>query len=751
RGLGNGGKLYDQAARIADERGLKLTSDTSVSESAARLWGSMERKGDTIIDQRVTNPDNIEVVKGADGRTNYQTKNNTPVFTREVGAERPRAELKGGMLDDYFPRMINRQKFDEVRTQYGNQALSDWFSRAIVDANEEIDQDLADLIAKNYVHTMSRKIAGIENELLHGIRLDDIPRLRETFEGSPELEDMIKQIEEMKARENLKRGTVSFAKRRITFNERFEAPIKLPEDMGGAERSLKFHELYENDARKVLKRYGHSMSGHIGMAQELGIKSRNDWETFEKAIMDEASATSRNLDEAKQEVETLREAYDLLIGRNTIDGSPNGDFSKAARTWTGYTYTTRGGQFGVNALAEFGNVIGAIGLRSFIRSMPEWKSLMKRGVDGEIEHDLARTLEVLFAPGINGLTGVAIRNMDEFGERMDGSSLTSRVATKLDNPLRVGGRATATASGLNLLTDLPQRLAGVEMIRKFARFAAGGKISAGQAARIRAMGIDDKMRQRIFDQINAARVNRNGRMIDLDIEKWADDEALDALNFGINREVRSIIQENDISTVTRYFHHPAGRILMQFLRFPMEAVNKQLARQIHFADAEAVKSFMSALFITSTAYIAQTSIDFANDPEERKKRLTPENIAKVAFMRTGISSMIPTATDIAFPILGGKVLGGWDDQNWVNQDGKLFSYGRSSGFTTGVMGNPVFSTVDSAYRLGGNLSASILSGDQQIAQQDVRDLSKMIPGYRLLGVSNAINAIAEMFPEERKE
>lgn len=661
-----------------------------------------------------------------------------------------RAGVKGfdrGALEDYFPRLVNRTEFEKIRTRYGNDGLADWFARAIESGNDDISPGLAGKIARGYVHTMQRKIAGIETDLLHGIRLDDLDKVREMFEGWDGLDDLIAELESIKAKENAGRGTVSFAKRRIQFDETFSAPIKRGDD----EINLQFHQLYENDARKVLKRYGHAMSGHVGMAQEMGIKSRDEWEQFEKAIISEASDTgSRTLDAANEEVKVLREAYDLLVGRNSIDPNPNGDLSKLARTWTGYTYSTRGGQFGVNALAEAGNIIGAVGVRAFLRSMPEWASMMRRAADGQLDHDLARTTELLFAPGIHGMTGVAIRNMDEFGERLDGASTVSRVATRVDKPLRVMGRATATASGLNAVTDITQRIAGVEMLRKFARFAGGKKISAGQAARIRGMGIDEAMQERIFKSIREAGVYKNGRLVDLDVEKWLDDEALDAMNFGLNREVRSIIQENDISTVTRYFQHPVGRVLMQFLRFPMEAVNKQLARSVHFADAEAVKSFTSALFITSTLYMAQTSIDFANNPEERKKRLSPENIAKVAFMRTGVSSMIPTAVDMVLPHIGGKAIGA-QENSFVNPDGKLFSYGRSSGLTTGVMGNPVFSTIDSASRLAGNLTASALSPDQQVSSGDIRDASKLIPGYRLAGVSNVINAVAEAFPESRKE
>ena len=196
---------------------------------------------------------------------------------------------------------------------------------------------------------------------------------------------------------------------------------------------------------------------------------------------------------------------------------------------------------------------------------------MKRANDGTLDHDLARTAELLFAPGIHTLTGVAIRNLDELGEGFEGGSKLGRAQQFLDPYLKSAGRATSIMSGLGPITDLTQRIAGTEYLRKIARFANGGKMSKGQTARMRANGITEEMQERIFAQFRegAAGVYRKGRLVDLDASKWVDDEALDMLNMAATREFRSVIQENDISTVTKYFHHPLGRVLMQFMRFPI--------------------------------------------------------------------------------------------------------------------------------------------------------------------------------------
>ena len=76
RGTGAGRELYESMAKQADERGLRLTSDTSVSESAAAVWERMARDGHEIIDNR----QNAELVNGQ-----WQTTDGRPVFERVRG------------------------------------------------------------------------------------------------------------------------------------------------------------------------------------------------------------------------------------------------------------------------------------------------------------------------------------------------------------------------------------------------------------------------------------------------------------------------------------------------------------------------------------------------------------------------------------------------------------------------------------------------------------------------------------------
>ena len=91
QGKGVGRQLYDRLIAIADERGLRFTSDTSVSEKAAALWHRLERDGHEIIDRTKTGE--AELIDGQ-----WQTSGGRPVFERVRGPEA--AEKIAKTVDD---------------------------------------------------------------------------------------------------------------------------------------------------------------------------------------------------------------------------------------------------------------------------------------------------------------------------------------------------------------------------------------------------------------------------------------------------------------------------------------------------------------------------------------------------------------------------------------------------------------------------------------------------------------------------
>jgi hypothetical protein len=155
RRLGKGKALYDAAAKQADDRGLRLTSDSSVSEDAAGQWQRMADEGDEIIDQRVTNPDNIEIVKGQ-----IQTKNGTPVFERVKGAAKE-AELddvaRAEKAADEATSIQLRDKLVKSTVQ-----LTTSQKEAFLRAVREGDEDAAASVLKDF-NEQNIDFAALEN------------------------------------------------------------------------------------------------------------------------------------------------------------------------------------------------------------------------------------------------------------------------------------------------------------------------------------------------------------------------------------------------------------------------------------------------------------------------------------------------------------------------------------------------------------------------------------------------------------
>ena len=251
------------------------------------------------------------------------------------------------------------------------------------------------------------------------------------------------------------------------------------------------------------------------------------------------------------------------------------------------------------------------------------------------------------------------------------------------------------------------------------------------------------MQKRVFKMLRSeadggAGTYRKGRLVDIDMSRWSDPEALQAFSESSNRVAREAIQMPDISTSTLLFNHPAGRLIFQFMRFPMDAVNKQLLRHIHHMDGEMINAAASSFAIASAVYMAQQSIEYANNPEELAKRLEHKQIAKIGFMRTGYSSMLPGVMDSAL------WMAGFDPQ---------FAMGRSSGLSTvfPIAQNASTTLIKNAGTFAGGISRSALHDDIQFSQADMRAGLQVLPIYRGLGFKNAWHAVEQQFPESRKQ
>jgi hypothetical protein len=144
------------------------------------------------------------------------------------------------------------------------------------------------------------------------------------------------------------------------------------------------------------------------------------------------------------------------------------------------------------------------------------------------------------------------------------------------------------------------------------------------------------------------------------------------------------------------------------------------------------------MFLGSLVYAAQTAIDYANDEEALKQRLTPARVAAAAWQRAGFAAITVPMVDTALPLMG-------FDQ--------LFKYGRVSGRDTNLLSVDSNSTLSGARAVvqTAALPFRLLHDDYSMSQQDWRRFQQTLPLQRVIGLKNAFNAIGEQLPKESVE
>lgn len=178
-------------------------------------------------------------------------------------------------------------------------------------------------------------------------------------------------------------------------------------------------------------------------------------------------------------------------------------------------------------------------------------------------------------------------------------------------------------------------------------------------------------------------------------------------------------------------HTEIGKILTQFRTFMLVAHNKQFLYGISHFDAQTFNAWMLSTVFGGLAYVAQSSANYAHNPEELQKRLTPEHIVASAINKAGYSGLIPTLTDSTYGLAFGPV----------------FGYGRTSALPSGgLAGVPLVNFGDKVMgTLKAGAQAAFNSDDVLTKREATNGMSMILPN--MLGIRNMVDAIGSNFPK----
>lgn len=641
--------------------------------------------------------------------------------------------------DFTVPRTYNKGKFIDAVGKWGEDGVATWFKEAIVKGADDIPEDVAEAMARGMTRSILNAASGVDNALAHGIPMDDLKELRKLLDE--EEFNVVKSFVES-SKESKKAGKTSpvrHGKRRVRLDELYEEGIMNPRT--GEKGTLRLSDLSETDARKIWFRYSRAMSGHIGLAEEANIKGTEDFDAIKNQILEEArdSADPVRIRDAQREVDALDDIYKGLTGQDIME-DPFSTGAQWARLASSTSFIRFGGGFGWAQLPEIGNVMGFATLRTFARYMPEYTKMFKRRADGELSHDLARVSDQLFAPGTDIIRNPVLTNFDEFSNGF-GEGFMGNLMKKIDPAMQGAARATAIFSGMGPIITGYQRVAAMQWNVRMSDWATGKvDLEDGSKAwtrkdvqRLRQAGIDEAMQERIFKSLRKAAVYEDGKLVNIDLNKWKDTEALHKYRLSGLRETRRMIQENDFGNTGRWVHHPLGRVMSIFMKFALNSVNKQLLQGVSMHDIQTWASWTASIFFGGLAYMGQTSLNFANDPEKLEERLDPKMIVAAAVQRAGFTAMLIPIVDSALtPALGMD---------------PLFSHGRSSGQGTRFLDlntNPAISGIINAGKVA-SLPIRLLRDDYSYSQADNEALFQLLPFKRFTGVQVAQKAIEDAF------
>ena len=721
-------KSYENWAKESGINFVARRTDSRRSEFGRLVSDEIEMPGSS------TNPDIINAANNVRG-----------IFS-EMLQDAKRAGVKG--FDDipenpsYFTHMWDGHRFLKYEAEFGED-IPGLLKMSLVNANPRMPEEAAEAIANGMTKKIMRREVGIDSGLARMFSTSNKEALRDILLEEEILsEDQVDRI--IGQLDFDREGVAPRAKRRLNFD------MSAAVERNG--KTLHIKDLMERDTEAVVNAYINQMQGRIALAKK-GIFSDGDFESLKKDIM-AAGREIGDTPQAERDIQKLDVLYALISGRpSPLIGSPGSDANRIARLLMDYNFLRVMNQVGFAQISELGNAVSIDGTMALLRVVPDFKAMIKRAANGELEDGVVRDLEAFAGIGVDRNIQQAMNRYSVEDLYSLGKGDTIDKAISFIQPLR---RATADISGLAPITTILERSAGKIATQSLVDLASGikkvrmkklGKTTLEQdiAKRLASLGLDEAMWPRVVNQINKhtkthpSIFSRSRKVKDINMGDWDDIEARDALRYGIARWTRQSIQQNDAGNLNIHMTSTMGKILTQFRTFMLVSHAKQFLHNIKRNDFAAYSAMMWSCFYGGAAYTLQTHVNaIGRDDKEDflRERLSAEEIGKAAFQRSSWAALLP---------------GSWDTLMWATGQEPVFAYKRTTGLATSfIAGNPVFDLLDTAGKVARGGTRAAFNEEYQWSRGQQRALNSLLPFQNAIGIKNVLNTMVEGLPEQAR-
>lgn len=500
---------------------------------------------------------------------------------------------------------------------------------------------------------------------------------------------------------------------------------------------LKVSDLLENDLRVLVDRYVNRMGGHIALAKK-GIKNDADFEAVIKKADDwfaeNQDSHGVSADQHKTAVQMRRDEY------AHITGAPMSTFvfNKTSRFLTalkGFTRAALLGELGLPALFELKNAAALATLSSAMKHMPSLMTFIQAARTG----DFSKTSEL--AQVVQHMTGNGSERAASYARQSLITEHTyAKDLTRWENLGREASHAVDIMAGNATITAATRHMAATMHAQKYIDIALGRK-GVATVAKIKARAVGQGINIDDFDDVMAdlklhTEVNKHsgqGESIDYETWKKANPDTYDSFVTAVMRDAREGIQDLDLGETAAFTHNPVGNFFGELRSFSLGGHGKQFLKGLHYRDSITATQWSIGLIGEAMAYTLQTSINYAQSPEELDKRLTLDAISRAAVSRLSVLGILPMVIDTpAEMFLGHPILNPGGTNNTGNRNFLVTP-------SMAVAGRAV-----TALKSAGQALSP--SEEAVVTRKEAYDSTGFLPFSNFWGVRNLRNMFADEFP-----
>ncbi len=353
---------------------------------------------------------------------------------------------------------------------------------------------------------------------------------------------------------------------------------------------LSIMDILDDEVAGIGMKYSNRMAGWVGLSKSTDgtLTSQMDIELFKKNMI--AEAKEKGIDSKKYE-QYYDDVINLMFGRPT-----RGGLTAELRQLKDLTALTRMGGLGTAQLIETGQVITRSALNL---SASNAKRVIADNVTASKSEDsLMREIQ-----SISSITD-DIEWLDRQSVHLDQAELQKlnkmrQVSLYLADKATFGSlkapasRLLGKTTGFNAVRRAQSRIAQMSFTVDVMRhFKAGKGVMGNQRMADLGLtevdGTDSGMSEVVSKYVE---FDGDGYPTKLNVDKWPDD-VRERFQFAMLRDEAQQVQRTQVGELPPWMNRPLMSLVFQFRQMPIVANNKQLGRNMAFADKEAVTATM---------------------------------------------------------------------------------------------------------------------------------------------------------------